>query len=67
MSLFEIIRRPIITEKALDQKEDQGILCFEVQIWANKQEVIKKIWDEASQGSIQHIKLLAELGCLDAE
>ena len=33
----------------------------------NKQEVIKKIWDEASQGSIQHIKLLAELGCLDAE
>ena len=43
MSLFEIIKRPIITEKALDQKEDQGILCFEVQIWANKQEVKKAI------------------------
>jgi len=43
LSLFEIIKRPIITEKALDQKEDQGILCFEVQIWANKQEVKKAI------------------------
>ena len=43
MSLFAIIKRPIITEKALDQKEDQGILCFEVQIRANKQEVKKAI------------------------
>lgn len=43
MSLFEIIKRPIITEKALDQKEDQGILCFEVRVGANKQEVKKAI------------------------
>ena len=29
--------------------------------------VIHKIWEEASRGSIQHIKILAELGCLDDE
>tara|TARA_B100002003_G_C13610347_1_gene313890 strand:- start:28 stop:372 length:345 start_codon:yes stop_codon:yes gene_type:complete len=27
--------------------------------------VIQRIWYEASQGSISHIKILAELGCLD--
>ena len=32
-----------------------------------KDEVLERIWYEASQGSISHIKILAELGCLDAE
>ena len=27
--------------------------------------VLHKIWHRASEGSIQHIKILAELGCLD--
>ena len=30
-----------------------------------KNEVLERIWYEASNGSIQHIKILAELGCLD--
>jgi len=29
--------------------------------------VIHEIWSQASQGSIAHIKLLSELGCLDAD
>ena len=32
-----------------------------------KNEVLERIWYEASTGSIQHIKILAELGCLDDE
>jgi hypothetical protein len=32
-----------------------------------KDEVVKRIWYEASLGSISHIKILAELGCLDDE
>ena len=36
---FEVIRRPIITEKALDQKEEKRVLCFEVDVRANKQDV----------------------------
>ena len=27
--------------------------------------VLHKIWHKASEGSIQHIRILAELGCLD--
>jgi large subunit ribosomal protein L23 len=34
-----VIKRPIITEKGLDQKEEKGILCFEVDVRANKRDV----------------------------
>jgi len=29
--------------------------------------VLQEIWQRASEGSIGHIKILAELGCLDEE
>ena len=38
-NLFAVIKRPIITEKGLDQKEEKSILCFEVDVYANKREV----------------------------
>ncbi|PYV42523.1 MAG: 50S ribosomal protein L23 [Acidobacteria bacterium] len=38
-NLFAVIKRPIITEKGLDQKEEKSILCFEVNVHANKREV----------------------------
>ena len=38
-NLFAVIKRPIITEKGLDQKEEKSILCFEVDAQANKREV----------------------------
>jgi large subunit ribosomal protein L23 len=38
-NLFAVIRRPIITEKGLDQKEDKRILCFDVNPNANKREI----------------------------
>jgi large subunit ribosomal protein L23 len=37
--VFSVIRRPIITEKGLDLKEDKSTLCFEVNVHANKREV----------------------------
>jgi large subunit ribosomal protein L23 len=36
---YEVIKRPIITEKGLDQKEEKRILCFEVHVRANKRDV----------------------------
>jgi large subunit ribosomal protein L23 len=36
---YQIIRRPIITEKGLDKKEGQRTLCFEVDPHANKVEI----------------------------
>jgi|TARA_Y100000034_G_scaffold80971_1_gene97085 hypothetical protein len=32
-----------------------------------KESVLQEIWQRASEGSIGHIKILAELGCLDEE
>lgn len=43
MNWADVVRRPIITEKALDLKEDQRILCFEVRARASKQEVKQAI------------------------
>jgi large subunit ribosomal protein L23 len=36
---YQIIRRPIITEKGLDKKEAERTLCFEVDPHANKVEI----------------------------
>ena len=36
MTIFETIRRPIVTEKGLTKKEEENTLCFEVHSEANK-------------------------------
>jgi large subunit ribosomal protein L23 len=39
MDIYTVIKRPIITEKAMDQKDAKHTLCFEVDVHANKREV----------------------------
>lgn len=36
MNIFEVVRRPIVTEKGLTKKESENTLCFEVSPDANK-------------------------------
>ncbi len=36
MNLLEVIRRPVVTEKAVAKKEGELTLCFEVAAEANK-------------------------------
>ena len=36
---YEVIRRPIITEKGVTKKESERTLCFEVAYEANKKEI----------------------------
>ena len=38
-NVFSVIKRPIITEKGLDQEGREEHLCFEVDVHANKREV----------------------------
>src|ERR1700742_4893975 len=48
-SAYEIIRKPVITEKGLGVKENQGTLVFEVAAQASKTEVkeaVQKIFKE---------------------
>lgn len=36
MNIYEVVRRPIVTEKGLTKKESENTLCFEVSTEANK-------------------------------
>jgi large subunit ribosomal protein L23 len=39
MTIQEIIRRPVVTEKGVTKKDDERTLCFEVHPDANKTQV----------------------------
>ena len=39
MKLHEVIRRPLVTEKGVDKKDNERTLCFEVARDANKTQV----------------------------
>ncbi|MGC8791984.1 MAG: 50S ribosomal protein L23 [Bryobacteraceae bacterium] len=39
MNLYEILRRPLVTEKALIKKENERTMCFEVPVSANKSQI----------------------------
>jgi len=39
MNQYEVIRRPIITEKAVGKKDEEATLCFEVAKSANKTQI----------------------------
>lgn len=36
MNMYDVIRRPIVTEKGVGKKEAENTLCFEVALDANK-------------------------------
>ena len=38
-SIYEVIRRPIVTEKGVTKKDSERTLCFEVAVAATKTEV----------------------------
>lgn len=39
MTNFEVIRKPIITEKAVGKKDEERTLCFQVHAEANKTQI----------------------------
>jgi large subunit ribosomal protein L23 len=60
-NLFGVIKRPIITEKGLDQKEDKSILCFEVDVHANKRDV-KNAVEKLLKVKVASVKTLSFFG-----
>ena len=61
-------RKYLKLKKALDRigtanKGGWDVLSVSAETY--KEEVLERIWYEASNGSIGHIRMLAELGCLD--
>jgi large subunit ribosomal protein L23 len=39
MNVYQVIRRPLVTEKGVDKKDKERTLCFEVAPEANKTQV----------------------------
>jgi large subunit ribosomal protein L23 len=39
MNMYDVIRRPLVTEKGVDKKDTERTLCFEVALEANKTQV----------------------------
>mgnify|MGYP002778888955 CR=1 FL=1 len=39
MNIYEVINRPIVTEKGVQKKDGENTLCFEVALAANKTEI----------------------------
>ena len=39
MTLYQVIKRPLVTEKGVDKKDNERTLCFEVSAEANKTQV----------------------------
>tara|TARA_R110002020_G_scaffold196479_1_gene397471 strand:+ start:753 stop:1097 length:345 start_codon:yes stop_codon:yes gene_type:complete len=55
-------------KKALDiigAKKSDFDTPFELTYASNKQRVLHTIWEKAGDGSMKHIELLANIGCLD--
>jgi len=60
-NVFGVIKRPIITEKGLDQKEDNSVLCFEVDVNANKRDV-KTAVEKLFKVKVASVKTLSFFG-----
>jgi len=54
---YDIIRRPVITEKGLTLKEDDGTLCFEVSDGASKTQ-IKEAIEEIFKVKVAHVRTM---------
>jgi large subunit ribosomal protein L23 len=39
MNIYEVILRPVVTEKGVDKKDTERTLCFQVALEANKTQV----------------------------
>lgn len=39
LTLYHVIKRPVVTEKGVDKKDNERTLCFEVSAQANKTQV----------------------------
>ena len=63
MNKYHVIRRPLITEKAVDKKDEERTLCFEVAREANKVE-IKSAVESLFKVKVQEVRTANQEGKL---
>ncbi len=63
MTIHDVIRRPIITEKGHDRKESENTLCFEVDRAANKVQ-IKSAVEKLFKVKVSEVRTVNQRGKL---
>jgi large subunit ribosomal protein L23 len=63
MNVFDVIKRPLVTEKGVTKKENERTLCFEVDADANKTE-IKKAVEAAFKVKVEEVRTSTTAGKL---
>lgn len=63
MSLYDIVRRPIVTEKGVAKKDAERTLCFEVSPDANKTQV-KAAIEQLFKIKVEHVRTATTPGKL---
>ena len=62
MRLDEVIRRPLLSEKVMDQKEGWNVVAFEVDPRANKIEVKKAVELQFKDAKVEEVRILKTHG-----
>jgi len=62
MKLAEVIRRPLLSEKVMDQKEGWNVVAFEVDPRANKIEVKKAVEAQFNGAKVEDVRILKTHG-----
>ncbi len=60
-TLYDVIRRPVITEKGLNLKDHERTLCFEVASETSKQEV-KQAVERIFKVKVDHVRTMVVRG-----
>jgi large subunit ribosomal protein L23 len=63
MNAYQVVRRPIVTERAVAKKEAEQTLCFEVHPEANKTEIAAAI-EKVFKVKVAEVRTLTNAGKL---
>jgi large subunit ribosomal protein L23 len=63
MTIYEVIKRPIVTEKGVTKKESERTLCFEVAPGANKQ-LVKAAVEKLFKVKVADVRTSNQVGKL---
>ena len=60
-TIYQVIKRPVITEKGLSLKEKDRTLCFEVDQGASKQQIQEAV-EQLFKVKVQHVRTMVVPG-----
>ena len=63
MTIYDVIKRPIVTEKGVGKKESERTLCFEVSLEANKIQIRQAV-EAIFKVKVEDVRTLKNVGKL---